>query len=125
MRLFLRFLLLIEQFFCRILAYLSDNKDRESTFKLLRTALDDGLRFDSHVDVICMEASRQLNGLIRIKKILTERHGSCYTHILSCRTSITIILCGTIMLCKCKPNEENRKSTGKGTTVLLQAVSSY
>ena len=33
-------------------------------------ALDDGLRFDSHVDVVCMKASRQLNALIRIKKNL-------------------------------------------------------
>ncbi len=36
-------------------------------------ALDDGLRFDSHVDVICMNASRQLNALIRIKKNLDRK----------------------------------------------------
>ncbi len=46
---------------------------RESTCKLLGVALDDGLHFDSHVDVICKKASRQLNALIRIKKNLDRK----------------------------------------------------
>ncbi len=41
---------------------------RESTCRLLRITLDDGLRFTKHVNSICVKSSRQFNALIRIKK---------------------------------------------------------
>ncbi len=90
---------------------------RESTCKLLRVAIDDGLRFDSHVDVICKKASRQLNAFMRIKKNLDrkERFLLYKSFILS-----NFNYCHLVALRKCKINEENGKSTGKGTAVLVE-----
>ena len=38
--------------------------------KLLGVYIDDGLTFDNHIKTICMNASRQLNVLIRIRQNL-------------------------------------------------------
>ncbi len=62
----------------------------------LGIALDDGLRFESHVDVFCMKASRQLNALIRIEKSLDRNERILLYKVLSYRISIIVILCGTV-----------------------------
>ncbi len=41
--------------------------------KLLGVTIDDKLKFDDHVDIICTKASQQLNALIRIRRNLTYR----------------------------------------------------
>ncbi len=46
---------------------------RCTNVKLLGVTIDDKLKFDDHVDIICAKASRQLNALIRIRRNLAYK----------------------------------------------------
>ncbi len=68
----------------------------ESTCKMLGVALDDGLRFDRHVDVICKKTSRQLNALIRTKKNLDRKEMFLlYKSVILSNFNNIVFLCGT------------------------------
>ncbi len=42
---------------------------RQSDVKLLGRTIDDKLRFNKHVDILCKSAARQLNVMYRVKNI--------------------------------------------------------
>ena len=44
--------------------------DRHNVTQLLGVSIDDKLRFDKHINDICVKASRQINALIRVKRYL-------------------------------------------------------
>ena len=50
--------------------------ERQHSVKLLGITIDEKLKFDEHVEIICKKASRQLNVLYRFKKIFSEKEKS-------------------------------------------------
>ena len=47
--------------------------NRQHTAKLLGILLDDKLKFDNHVKILCTKASRQLGALLRIKHLISPQ----------------------------------------------------
>ena len=47
--------------------------NRQDTAKLLGILIDDTLKFDSHVKILCTKASRKLGALLRIKHLISPQ----------------------------------------------------